>query len=58
MIVDEIKKHGETPLYFGDKEKLLQYLVKEKQPGDILLLMGAGDIRKTSEALRDILSGE
>ena len=58
MIVEEIKKHGETPLYFGDKEKLLQYLVKEKQPGDILLLMGAGDIRKTSEALRDILLGE
>ena len=58
MIVEEIKKHGETPLYFGDKEKLLQYLVKEKQPGDILLLMGAGDIRKTSEALRDLLLGE
>lgn len=51
LIVDEIRKNGVEPLYFGDKAKLLNYLKKEKKPGDIILLMGAGNIRQTSEQL-------
>lgn len=51
LIVDEIRKNGAEPLYFGDKAKLLDYLEKEKKPGDIILLMGAGNIRQTSEQL-------
>lgn len=51
LIVDEIRKNGVEPLYFGDKAKLLDYLEKEKNPGDIILLMGAGNIRQTSEQL-------
>ena len=51
LIVDEIRKNGVEPLYFGDKAKLLDYLEKEKKPGDIILLMGAGNIRQTSEQL-------
>lgn len=58
MIVTEIEKRGLKPLYFGDKEKLIDYLAKNKRAGDILLLMGAGNIRRTSEKLRDILLGE
>ena len=34
-----------------DKEELMDYLEKEKKPGDIILLMGAGNIRQTSEQL-------
>lgn len=51
LIVDEIRKNGVEPLYFGDKAKLLDYLEKEKKPGDIILLMGAGNIRQISEQL-------
>jgi UDP-N-acetylmuramate--alanine ligase len=58
MIVDEIEKQGLNALYFGDKQKLIDYLAKNKRSGDILLLMGAGNIRRTSEKLRDILLGE
>lgn len=58
LIVEEIRKHGLEPLYFGDKEKMVRYLQKEKKRGDILLMMGAGNIRKTSEQLRDLLLGE
>ncbi|MBR5329584.1 MAG: UDP-N-acetylmuramate--L-alanine ligase [Firmicutes bacterium] len=58
LIVNEIKKQGLEPLYFGDKDKMIDYLLKEKKAGDILLMMGAGNIRKTSEQLRDRLLGE
>ena len=58
LIVDEIAKHGREALHFDDNEKLIAYLLENKKPGDILLLMGAGNIRRTSEKLRDILLGE
>ncbi len=58
MIVAEAEKNGAKPLYFGDGEKLLDYLAREHRPGDILLLMGAGNIRDTSERLCEILMGD
>lgn len=58
MIVEEIAKRGLKPLHFPTKEELVTYLVKNRRPGDIVLLMGAGNIRSTSEKLRDILLGE
>ena len=57
-IVAEAEKNGANPLYFGDGEKLLDYLAREHRPGDILLLMGAGNIRDTSERLCEILMGD
>lgn len=58
LIVKEIEKQGLKPLYFGDKEKMVDYLLRETKAGDILLMMGAGNIRKTSEELRDRFLGE
>ncbi|MBQ4092266.1 MAG: UDP-N-acetylmuramate--L-alanine ligase [Firmicutes bacterium] len=58
LIVKEIEKQGLKPLYFGDKDKMVDYLLQETKAGDILLMMGAGNIRKTSEELRDRFLGE
>ena len=58
LIVKEIEKQGLKPLYFGDKDKMVDYLFRETKAGDILLMMGAGNIRKTSEELRDRFLGE
>ncbi|MBQ6824409.1 MAG: UDP-N-acetylmuramate--L-alanine ligase, partial [Clostridia bacterium] len=58
LIVKEIEKQALKPLYFGDKDKMVDYLFRETKAGDILLMMGAGNIRKTSEELRDRFLGE
>lgn len=55
MIVDEIKSHGLEPHYFGDKAKMLAYLQEIKAPGDIFLMMGAGNIRETTETFCRLL---
>ena len=51
MIVEEVKNEGVDALYFGSEEKIRRYLLDNYREGDILLLMGAGDIRKLSEQL-------
>lgn len=51
LIVDEIRKHGGNPLYLQGKEAIISHLLAGMKPGDLVLMMGAGDIRKTAEAL-------
>ncbi|MBQ1252411.1 MAG: UDP-N-acetylmuramate--L-alanine ligase [Firmicutes bacterium] len=55
LIVEECRKNGVEPLYFGDKERMLDHLLKNAEAGDIFLMMGAGNIRATSEKFRDLL---
>ncbi len=56
MIVDELVKNGVKPFYLRDKKDIIAFLLKEKQPGDIILLMGAGDIRGLTEEFCRILT--
>lgn len=58
LIVDEIKGHGIEPHYLQGRDKILAWLQKECGAGDLILMMGAGDIRKTAEAYRDYLNAQ
>ncbi len=57
LIVEEIKKNGGDPLYLKGETAICRQLEEMAQPGDLFLLMGAGDIRQTALALRDRLGG-
>lgn len=56
LIVDEMKNRGLQPLYLSGREEILPWLQASCGPGDLVLMMGAGDIRKTAEAYRDFLN--
>lgn len=58
MIVDQIRKNGGNPLYLPGKDRIVAHVREMLSPGDLVLMMGAGDIRKTAEALCDSLEGK
>lgn len=50
LIVSEIKKHGRKDVtYVPLKEEIIPYLSRNVQCGDLVIFLGAGDIRKTGE---------
>jgi UDP-N-acetylmuramate--alanine ligase len=45
ILVDEIAKRGSQPVaYFSTREEIVEYLVGEVQPKDLVITMGAGHI--------------
>jgi UDP-N-acetylmuramate--alanine ligase len=52
LILDGVVEEGEVPAEWQpSREQVLNALRTEARPGDIVLVMGAGDIRKLGEAL-------
>jgi UDP-N-acetylmuramate--alanine ligase len=43
---------------FSDRQQLVDWLLTEVQPGDLLITMGAGDVWKVGEAVLKRLAGE
>ncbi len=58
LIVDEVKSKGLNPIYCHSSEAILSYLKDNIQEGDLVLMMGAGDIVKTTEKLCAYLEEE
>jgi len=58
LIVDEIKKHRKDGVgYFETQDELVSYLSGMAQAGDLILTLGAGDIRESGFALLKRLEG-
>ncbi len=50
LIVDAARKMGHNNIsYAADMDEALSYLIREVRPGDLLLIMGAGNIRRLGE---------
>jgi len=59
LIVDAVTAHGKVAVeWLSSREQLLKAIEAEAKPGDLVLLMGAGDIRKVGEALVAVLRGK
>lgn len=58
LIVDELKAKGIDPVYCHSDQDILSYLKENLEDGDIILMMGAGDIYKTTKELCKYLEGE
>lgn len=44
-----IKDRGKDIIYIGERGRILDYLIGELKPGDMLLTLGAGDVWKIGE---------
>ncbi len=50
LIVDSVRKHGKEKVYYGEKEAdILQLLETIARPGDLIMILGAGNIRHAGE---------
>ncbi|HHV59637.1 MAG TPA: UDP-N-acetylmuramate--L-alanine ligase [Clostridiaceae bacterium] len=49
MLVDRIVSKGQNAVYISDFEQIVDYLVLNAAPGDLVLTMGAGDISKVGD---------
>ncbi|MDO4542069.1 MAG: UDP-N-acetylmuramate--L-alanine ligase [Bacillota bacterium] len=58
LIVDELKSHGVDPVYCHTDGDILAYLQENVGDGDLVLMMGAGDIYKTTEKFCEYLREE
>lgn len=50
LLADETRKHHPDVRYLGGMEEIKEHLLRETEPGDLVLTMGAGDIFKVGEA--------
>lgn len=50
LIVDALKRKNDKPVYYGaEPEDIMAILRRVTQPGDLVMVLGAGNIRKTGE---------
>ena len=56
-LVDEIRRRGGDAVYVPQFEAIVQLLVAEAQPGDVVLTLGAGNIWKVADELVQRLGG-
>ena len=42
MLVDDLKNRGQDAHYFPDTDTIIDFLVKEAEPGDLILVMSNG----------------
>lgn len=55
-IYEEVKRHGHKDVIYLPKKELKEYLLKDIKRGDMVLMMGAGDITSIAEELAQELS--
>lgn len=56
IICQSATEAGCNAIYIENSDDIVNYLLKEARPGDILLFMGAGDIWKTGEKVKKVLA--
>lgn len=56
-ICQSARRQGCNAIYIPEKDMVIEYLLRESRPGDVILFMGAGDIWKTGERTKLLLEG-
>ncbi len=54
-LVDDLNNRGKSAHYFPDTESIIDFLVKEARPGDVILIMSNGGFDNIHERLLDKL---
>jgi len=57
-IYDRVKASGVSDVGILRKELIPEYVMRFKEPGDIILVLGAGDIKTVADRLSDMLNGQ
>jgi len=57
-IYDRVKASGISEVGVLKKELIPEYVMRFKRPGDIILVLGAGDIKTVADRLSDMLNGQ
>lgn len=57
-ILDEVKKSGISDVTVLRKESVPEHVMRIKRPGDMVLILGAGDIKKVADRLTDMFNKE
>lgn len=55
-IYDRARKNGIEDVMMLDKDEISEYLVKTKKRGDLIIVLGAGDIKKVADDLAEKLN--
>lgn len=55
-IYDRVKKHGVGDVCMMDKKGITEHVMSLKKKGDMILVLGAGDIKKVSDELSERLN--
>jgi len=56
-ICQSAQKQGCNAVFIAEPDRIIDYLLKESRPGDLVLFVGAGDIWKTGERFKLLLEG-
>ena len=56
-VYDKVKANGVSDVRILKKELIPEYVMRLKKPGDIILVLGAGDIKVIADRLSDMLEG-
>jgi len=51
VLYDKVIESGHSNVFYLDKNKITDHLCKVKKPGDMILVLGAGDINKVADEL-------
>ena len=51
MLVDDLKNRGQDAHYFPDTDTIIDFLVEEAEPGDLILVMSNGGFDNIHERL-------
>jgi UDP-N-acetylmuramate--alanine ligase len=55
-IYDKVKLNGINDVVVIQKEKIAQYVMDIKKPGDIIVVLGAGNIKDVADELSERLN--
>ncbi|MBW2195395.1 MAG: hypothetical protein JRF37_07435 [Deltaproteobacteria bacterium] len=54
-LVEALKKRGKKAYYFDDTEAIINYIIDNARPGDVLLIMSNGGFDNIHERLLELL---
>ena len=52
-ITNILKENGKNAIYLDTNEKIKEYIKKEAKQGDIIVTIGAGDVTKIGDIIKD-----
>lgn len=56
-VYDKVRENGITDVTILKKEAIPEHVMRMKKPGDMILVLGAGDIKNVADSLSDMLNG-
>jgi UDP-N-acetylmuramate--alanine ligase len=56
IIYDRVKRHGPQDVVLMDKSRIADHVMNMKQSGDMILVLGAGDIKDVANELSERLN--